>query len=231
MLKLKIILRSILRLLRINKVLFRYFYPRGYEQKFDETMFREIKSGDVIWDVGANIGYYTVKFAKAVGEEGFVQGFEPMPHTFKILKKAIRGHTNIGLTCCALGQSDSKLAMLNDTEVGSPTNKILMSDKQSLSDKIVMIKVRSGDSLIKNKELKVPNFIKIDVEGHESDLIKGMTNLLKEPKLRTLAIEIHFAILEEQGLRNAPRDIVAKLKQNNFNVLWTDPSHIVATRS
>ena len=231
MLKLKIMLRSILRALRINKVLFRYFYPSGYEQKFDDAMFSEIKSGDIIWDVGANIGYYTIKFSEAAGQGGFVQGFEPMPNTFEILKKAVSGYTNIGLTCCALGQSDCKLAMLNDAEVGSPTNKIHISDTPSSGDNIVMIKVRSGDSLIKSKELKVPNFIKIDVEGHESDTIEGITDLLKVPELRTLAIEIHFALLEERGLRDAPRDIVAKLKQNNFNVFWTDPSHIVATRS
>ena len=121
--------------------------------------------------------------------------------------------------------------MSNDSEVGSPTNKILTSDSQSSGDDTVMIKVRSGDSLIGSEELKVPNFIKIDVEGYESDVIKGMADLLKEPELRTLAIEIHFALLEERGLREAPRDIVAELKQNNFTVCWTDPSHIVATRS
>jgi FkbM family methyltransferase len=231
MLTLKIILRSILRGLGINKVLVRYFYPGGYERRFDDAMFGAIKSGDVIWDVGANVGYYTVKFAEAAGEEGFVQAFEPMPETFKILKKATSGYVNISLNCCALGRSDSNLSMSNDSEVGSPTNKILTNDSQSAGHDTVMIKVRSGDSLIASEELKVPNFIKIDVEGHESEAIKGIAELLTEPELRTLAIEIHFAILEERGLRNAPGDIVAELKKNNFTICWTDPSHIVATRT
>jgi len=231
MLKIQIKLRSMLRWTGLNTMFAKLLYPNGYEQSFDELMFRAIKPGDIVWDVGANVGYYTVKFAAAAGDEGFVQGFEPMPETFKILKKAISGYTNIGLTCCALGRSDSNLSMSNDSEVGSPTNKILTSDSQSSGDDTVMIKVRSGDSLIRSEELKVPNFIKIDVEGYESDVIKGMADLLKESELRTLAIEIHFALLEERGLREAPRDIVAELKQNNFTVCWTDPSHIVATRS
>ena len=231
MLQLRIILRSILRGLGINKVLVRFFYPGGYERKFDDAMFGAIKSGDVIWDVGANIGYYSVKFAAATGDQGFVQAFEPMPKTFKILKKAISGYTNIGLTCSALGRSDSNLSMSNDSDVGSPTNKILTNDSQFSEHDTVMIKVRSGDSLITSEELKVPNFIKIDVEGHESEAIKGMAELLKEPELRTLAIEIHFALLEKRGLRNAPRDIVALLKRNNFTIYWTDPSHIIATRT
>jgi FkbM family methyltransferase len=230
MLTLKIILRSILRGLGISKVLGKYFYPDGYERKFDDAMFGTIKPGDVIWDVGANVGYYTVKFAEATGNEGFVHGFEPMPETFKILKKTISGYKNIGLSCCALGRSDSSLSMSNDLVAGSPTNKILLGDPQMLDGDTVAVKVRSGDSLIGSEELKIPNFIKIDVEGYESDAIKGMVDLLKESELRALAIEIHFALLEERGLRNAPKDIVAELKQNNFTVRWTDPSHIIAIR-
>ena len=57
-----------------------------------------------------------------------------------------------------------------------------------------------------------------------------MTDLFKDQKLRVVAIEIHFALLEERGLRDAPSDIVADLRRNNFNVHWTDPSHIIAIR-
>lgn len=231
MLKIQIMLRSMLRWTGLNTKLAKFLYPNGYEQRFDKKMFTAIKPGDIIWDVGANVGYYTVKFAAATGDEGFVQGFEPILETFNILKKATSSYTNIGLTRCALGRSDNNLSMLKELEVGSPHNKILMSDSQSSGDYIEMIKVRSGDSLIGSKELKVPNFIKIDVEGHEIDVIKGIADLLKEPELRTIAIEMHFALLEGRGLPDAPMHIVAELKRNNFTVVWTDPSHIIATRS
>ena len=48
------------------------FLPRkkNYEQAFDTAMFEAIKPGDVIWDVGANVGYYTGKFSDSVGSTG-----------------------------------------------------------------------------------------------------------------------------------------------------------------
>jgi len=219
-----------MRRLGVNKRFVKYFYPGGYERKFDDAMFAAIRPGDVIWDVGANIGYYTVKFAVATGSDGFVYGFEPMPETFRMLSDATTDYKNIDLLCCALGQRDSDASMSNESEPGSPTNKIISSDSQSQGVDTIAVKVRSGDSLIGGEELRVPNFIKIDVEGYESDAIGGMSQLLNESELRTLAIEVHFALSEERGLRNAPMDIVSELRRNNFKVRWTDPSHIIATR-
>lgn len=230
MLKLKIILRSILRRLGVSKMLVQFFYPNGYEKSFDDAMFGAIKLGDIIWDVGANVGYYTVKFAEATGEGGAVHGFEPIPETFDMLKKTTIGHGNITLSCFALGRIDNNLPITNDTNLGSPTNKILVGDGRSSDQNTISIKVRSGDSLVNSGELEIPNFIKLDVEGHEKDAVSGMTDLFKDQKLRVVAIEIHFALLEERGLRDAPSDIVADLRRNNFNVHWTDPSHIIAIR-
>jgi FkbM family methyltransferase len=231
MLRLKILLRSFLRRFGITKILAKYFHPNRYEQKFDNAMFRYINPGDLVWDIGANVGYYTIKFAEAVSASGEVHGFEPMPDTFKILSKETSNHSNIRLSCCALGREDGSLPMTNDVMIGSSTNKILVDDSEGSNKNSVMIKVRSGNSLIEGSELKIPNFIKIDVEGHENDVLNGMTKILMDPRLHTLAIEIHFALLEERGLKNAPSNIVSILKNNNFNVKWSDPSHILATRS
>lgn len=231
MLRLKTILRSFLRRFGITKIIVKYFHPNGYEKKFDNAMFGHIKPGDIVWDVGANVGYYTVRFADAVSDSGEVHGFEPIPDTFKILSNETNNHSNVSLSCCALGLKDSSLLMSNDSKVGSSTNKILVDDSETSTNNSVKIKVRSADSLIENDELKIPNFIKIDVEGYENDVFRGMPKILKDSRLHTLAIEIHFALLEERGLKNAPSNIVSILKNNNFNVKWTDPSHILATRS
>ena len=231
MLRLKILLRSFLRRFGITKILVKLFSPSEYEKKFDNAMFENIKPGDILWDVGANIGYYTVKFSEAVSENGEVYGFEPIPETFKILSNTTRSLSNVNLLCCALGQEDSSLLMSNDPNIGSPTNKILISNSIASAKNSVFIKVRSADSLIESGELEIPNFIKIDVEGHENDVINGMSKLLKESRLHTLAIEIHFAILEERGIKNAPSNIVAILRNNGFNVHWVDHSHILATRN
>lgn len=231
MLRLKILLRSFLRRFGITKILVKFFSSNEYEKKFDNAMFENIKPCDIIWDVGANIGYYTVKFSEAVGESGKVYGFEPMSETFKILSNRTSTLSNVNLLCCALGQEDSSLLMSNDPNIGSSMNKILINNSIASAKNSVLIKVRSADSLIESGELKIPNFIKIDVEGHENDVFNGMSRLLKESRLHTLAIEIHFAILEERGNKNAPSNIVAILRNNGFNVHWADHSHILATRN
>ena len=60
-----------------------------YEGNETELVKREIKEGDLVIDVGANIGYYTLIFAKLVGEKGKVYAFEPEPRSFKLLKKNV----------------------------------------------------------------------------------------------------------------------------------------------
>ena len=128
MLKVKIILRSILRRIGITKLLVKLFYPKGYEERFDDAMFKCLRSGDTVWDVGANVGYYTVKFSEAVGSSGSVHAFEPIPDTLEILRRKTANYLNIDMTCCALGDTNNNLSMSNDNETGSPTNRILVGE-------------------------------------------------------------------------------------------------------
>jgi hypothetical protein len=76
----------------------------------------------------------------------------------------------------------------------------------------------------------VPTAIKIDVEGYEVDVIRGMKSLLANKNLTTLAIELHFALLDERGEASGVQEIIESLELNNFSITWPDPSHIIAVR-
>ena len=76
----------------------------------------------------------------------------------------------------------------------------------------------------------VPNIFKIDVEGFEYDVFKGMKKLLAEPKLMAVFCEVHFALLENCGQKFAPIDIERLLRGACFDVKYTDTSHIQAIR-
>jgi FkbM family methyltransferase len=230
MLSFTIFLRRLLRMLRLNRLLAIVIYPRGYETKFDEAILKRIRAGDTVWDVGANIGYYTEKFAIATGEKGTVQAFEPVPDTFDILSSNMSSFQNISFFCYALGKSNESLLMTNSDETGSPTNKILGNDFEHVRMSTINIQVRRGDKLVDEKEVMPPNVIKIDVEGHEGDVIEGFSGLLGNNALHTIAMEIHFALLDERNENHVPKFIVSELEKHSFTVNWTDPSHILAHR-
>jgi hypothetical protein len=73
--------------------------------------------------------------------------------------------------------------------------------------------------------------VKLDVEGFELDVLRGLGALLRSPELRTLGIEVHFGILQERGIGDAPRRLERLLCEAGFRCAWTDPSHVIASRA
>lgn len=85
--------------------------------------------------------------------------------------------------------------------------------------------------MLDSGEVLPPNVIKIDVEGFEYEVIEGLSAYLSSPTVKSIGIEVHFGILEERGLSQAPRWIERLLNGKGFVVTWADPSHIIATRN
>jgi hypothetical protein len=88
--------------------------------------------------------------------------------------------------------------------------------------------MRTADACV-DSGTPVPNVAKIDVEGSELEVIRGMPKLLKLKQLRAF-IEVHFKALEEGGNLMAPNEIVNLLSREGFSVEWIDFSHISALR-
>jgi len=136
---------------------------------------REIKRGDVVLDIGANIGYYTLIFAKLVGTEGKVFAFEPEPTNFALLAKNLRinGYTNVVLVQKAVSDKTGKLKLyLHD----APTHSIHNRYDARAS---IEIEATRLDDYFKHYDRKI-SFIKIDVAGAEPTVLLGMSNLLKK---------------------------------------------------
>src|SRR5581483_623925 len=74
------------------------------------------------------------------------------------------------------------------------------------------VKVRRGD------QFPCPTKAKIDVEGYELEVLRGMAGHLENPTLKSLFIEVHFATLEDRGLKGAPAEIVGMLDRAGFKV-------------
>ena len=223
-------LRRIARGLRVLRPLAsacRRFFNREYEEKFAQQMLSNIRRGDVVWDIGANVGFFTEEFAQRVGPAGKVVAFEPAPGSFAELMKNVRTPT-VYLVNSALsnfdGEADFKISNITD-----PTNSLSASggDSRGASEKVSVIK---GDTYCLRNPTHFPSVVKVDVEGFEYEVLIGLSSALASPQLRVVCIEVHFASLEARKLFDVPKRIRSDLESHGFRVAWTDPSHIIATR-
>jgi hypothetical protein len=95
----------------------------------------------------------------------------------------------------------------------------------------IAVQLESGDALVSLGVVSPPSVLKIDTEGCELDVLRGLQATLQRQTLRVVCVEVHFQLLEERGVPDAPSRIERMLTTAGFDVAWPDPSHIVATRA
>jgi FkbM family methyltransferase len=205
--------RSMVRRLGLVPLLdrFRSVWRLGYEDAFSRSLLAEIRPGDCVWDIGANVGYYSQRIASLASR---VVAFEPVPETFSRLSQL--SLPNATFVNTALGDVSGVLPMSSANDASSLA---------VVEGNIVEVQVARGDDL----DLPQPNVVKIDVEGFEYEVISGMQTKLRAPECRAAFCELHFEVLEKRGLRQAPAMIVKQLKSLGFTkIRWLDASHISA---
>ena len=167
-----------------------------------ELVKNEIRPGDVIIDVGGHIGYFTLIFAKSVGFEGKVFAFEPEPTNFEILRKnvEINGYQNVVLEQKAASDKNGTCELFVGQR-SSGANRIYQPKKTKTQRfKSVIADTIRLDDYFSNSDLKNKiKFIKIDVEGAELLVLKGMRDILQNNKTLTIFTEFIKDALEDAG--------------------------------
>ena len=197
-----------------------------YGELDTETVNREIKKGDIVVDVGASIGYFTLLFARAVGPEGKVFAFEPKPERFELLKKnvEINGYHNVTLENMAVmdynGKSDFYYSKNGVTGFklkvaeNSPTReKIEQFDKGTA--KTIRLEDYFDEKNLSNKI----NFIKSDVDGPELSVLQSAGSILKN---KSLKIFFEWDVIYIKAVGNEPEEILELLYKNNFKIYSPD---------
>eukprot|EP01037_Dinobryon_pediforme_P029327 gene29327-32921_t len=209
-------------LLRPMVRVYRKLRNAKYEDRFDDALMRSIKKDDVVWDVGANIGVYTEKFAEAVSSGGLVIAFEPTPSTADILRNNTTKFAQVRIVQAALSDKEAEADFIVDEQ--HTTNTLATAAKKGNSIKVKMMR---GDQFAAEA---FPNIIKIDVEGFEIDVVAGLTGMLNDPRLRAIFIEVHFLEIGKRGLSHAISEMTHTLQRAGFQLEWLDPSHLEARR-
>ena len=150
-----------------------------HEKIITNLIKKEIHRGDIVVDIGAHIGYYTLQFANLVGPTGKVYAFEPEPKNFELLKKnvQINKHDNVVLIQKIVSDKVGIVEFFI-SKFDSIGNKLFKSDESGSSIKVGSTTL---DEYFKDLKKKI-DFIKMDIQGGEGKAILGMKNLLKENK-------------------------------------------------
>jgi FkbM family methyltransferase len=222
--------RSLARRLGLIRVIHRVraLRPQDYEERVRKALRDAIRTGDVVWDIGANVGFYTEQFCTWVGEQGRVVAFEPFPGSCEQLRERLPNCAWLRVENMALSDVDGT-AMLASGENSTTNHLVTEADAVGDSAGLVEVTVRMGDTYAKQGG-RMPNVIKLDVEGFEQEVLAGLGQTLRSAELRALLVEVHFAKLEARGQTDAPVAIEKLLRGSGFRVEWVDASHLFATR-
>ncbi len=151
--------------------LYKIIYPafKKRQDKFEITLLtKHIKPGDVILDIGANIGFYAKILSELTGSKGKVHCFEPDITNFLHLKKATEGLSNVIVNNKAVGSKSETLKIYTSKNI----NVDHRTYKPDTFDKEIDIDAVSIDDYL-GANLKV-DLIKMDIQGFEMQAVKGM---------------------------------------------------------
>lgn len=180
-----------------------------HDERYEISLLRKIlQPGDVAWDIGANIGYYSCLFAKLVGETGKVYSFEPAKSTYEFLKDQIQLNNFTNITPLRLGlgsKIESVPLYYNQPGAGEGTASIKYTAGKSNQEDI---QIETIDHLCSQQRIEIPDFVKIDVEGFQQEVFEGAQGFLAKHSPMILAElqdenkeEIHALekMIREQG--------------------------------
>jgi len=217
----KMALRGINGLLRLRGLKFPPYFSlrerlahlaKGIEPDIQHLCTHFLRPGMTVVDVGANVGLLTRQFCRQVGKGGRVYAFEPDPLTFQFLQFNTRSFQNKELTQCAVSDNHEP-ALLHLNPTSGAGNSLL---KEGDSTESVPVACISLDEFLKQHGNPLVDVIKIDVEGAELRVLRGMRQTVA--RLPGLKVIIEYCPANLKGAGVAPREVFDELRSQRFNL-------------
>jgi FkbM family methyltransferase len=155
-----------------------------------------VKPNDVFYDIGSNIGAYS--FVAEVVAQGkiLIYAFEPGFSTFPTLVNNVfinnRFNTIIPINIALGSASKAALFTYSDLYSGSASHLGVQSIQSEVPNGLFnqLVMVYSLDDFVQKTNIRFPNLIKIDVDGHELEILQGAKSILRSPELRSVQVEV-----------------------------------------
>jgi FkbM family methyltransferase len=198
---------------------------RFYFERYKPT------DGDICLDCGANYGYVTYLMSKMVGELGRVISFEPDPETFEMLKRNVEEHRlkNVTIVNKALWNEKTVLNFNAEGSLGGGLVRTINRDKSMLKQQI-SVETTTLEEVAHELNLPRIDFVKMDIEGAELEVLQSSGKLLARHKTRLAVASEHLRdgqltfgrveqILKEAGYEVATSDL-AMLNRSKVLLTW-----------
>ncbi|MGH9917650.1 MAG: FkbM family methyltransferase, partial [Nitrososphaerales archaeon] len=173
------------------------FYTGTYEPRLSNLVIGALEPGDTFFDLGANIGHYSLLAAKRLGSSIFVHAFEPSADTAGKLRDTVainRLAELIHVHQVAVADHSGLMTLAHPSREVSPVGMRFLDPSGTESGESVRT-VRLDEYLVD----VIPNVVKLDVEGAELRALNGMTKALEDPRLRCVFAEALDAQLGRFG--------------------------------
>jgi len=206
-----------------------------YKQRYEKSVRNKLGQikGEVFWDIGANIGFYSLMLRSNFNK---IMAVEPNPETATILRGRMRDTDNVEILELALSNtngpallytqkekfclagfnnkngSDSLLSQVEYKSSRDPSNDRVVQNRPS-----IQVMQRRFDDL----NMGTVDLVKIDVEGAEFLVLEGMRDNIKEHRIKRMMVELH-------NKENKSR-LETTFTEYGYAVEWVDPDHLFAT--
>ncbi|MGZ3931205.1 MAG: FkbM family methyltransferase [Bacteroidia bacterium] len=186
----------------------------GFKDPSFSGLMKNVKPGNVILDIGANIGFTALSMAKLSLPNGIVYAFEPDPFNYEQLKHNVFLNTlpNVKIFNVGLGVTKEQLKLAVNTANNRGGNRI----RQDASENFNLVDIMPLDEFVSLHGLATVDLVKIDVEGFEYNVLKGAEQLLSTQR-PVLFIELDDSNLKEQGA--SAKELIAWLNALGYTCL------------
>lgn len=169
------------------------------EEDMISLLEKYLKPGSTIIDCGSNIGFYPMLQAHIMENQGEIVCIEPDPRNYKLLVKNLElVDPRVKMHSFNIAISDKAGRLKLDVSAESNLNKITYSP-ENVTDgvKVIDVEVDTVDSIVKKLDLS-PDFLRMDIEGHEVEVIAGMTDTIRNAKAGFIIFfELHPSVYND----------------------------------
>lgn len=199
------------------------------EGRVVSEMLSVLEPDDVVWDVGANNGFYACLLGDELAD-GEVVAFEPLERNVRRLDRNLSlSAVDATVREVALGDADRSVGF--DPPTFTNTFRGVTSIVPDAAGDAVQVEMRTGDGLVANGDVPAPTVVKVDVEGAEGLVLDGMDRLLSGD-CRAVFCELHPELLRKFG--TSETEVLDVLASHGFEVRpiqkRANERHVMAVR-